>query len=95
MLSTTNGCGFYMLQTTYVNVLGDEGVVSPETALALDEINSLISPFVRFGVFGQGWLVVNKLSRYGVLKAYPGEKYYLDQDAADNFRSSFARLLPW
>jgi hypothetical protein len=52
MPSTTNGCGFYMLQTAYVNVLGDEGVVSPETALALDEINSLISPFVRFGAFG-------------------------------------------
>lgn len=78
-----------------MNVLGDNGVVSPETVLTLGEINSLINPFVRFGGFGQGWLVVNKLSRYGVLRACPGERYYLDQDAAENFRHSFARWLTW
>jgi hypothetical protein len=94
MPSTTNGSGFYFLQSGYINVLGDNGVVSPETALPLDEIDSLINPFVRFGGFGQGWLVVNKLSRYGVLRACPDEKYYLDQDAADEFRRSFARWLP-
>jgi len=95
MASSTNGSGFYFLQSAYINVLGDNGVVSPETALSLDEIDSLINPFVRFGAFGQGWLVVNKLSRYGVLRACPGERYYLDQNAAENFRYSFARLLPW
>jgi len=95
MPSTTNGSGFYFLQSAYLNVLEDQGVVSPETALPLDEIDSLINPFVRFGGFGQGWLVVNKLSRYGVLRACPDGKYYLDQEAADNFRHSFARWLPW
>ena len=95
MASSTNGSGFYFLQSAYINVLGDNGVVSPETALSLDEIDSLINPFVRFGAFGQGWLVVNKLSRYSVLRACPDEKYYLDQETADNFRHSFARWLPW
>ena len=95
MASSTNGSGFYFLQSAYLNVLEDEGIVSPETALTLDEINSLINPFVRFGGFGQGWLVVNKLSRYGVLRVCPGERYYLDQEAADRFRYSFARWLPW
>ena len=95
MPPTTNGSGFYFLQSAYINVLGDNGVVSPETALPLDEIDNLINTFVRFGWFGQGWLVVNKLSRYGVLRACPGERYYLDQEAADNFRYSFARWLPW
>jgi hypothetical protein len=95
MPSTTNGSGFYFLQSTYLNVLENGGVVSPETALPLDEIDSLINPFVRFGGFGQGWLVVNKLSRYGVLRTCPDGKYYLDQEAADNFRYSFARWLPW
>ena len=51
---TTNGSGFFFLQSAYLNVLEDKGVVSPETALPLDEINSLINPFVRFGGFGQG-----------------------------------------
>ena len=92
---TTNGSGFYFLQSAYLNVLEDKGVVSPETALPLDEIDNLINPFVRFGGFGQGWLVVNKLSRYGVLRACPGERYYLDQNAAENFRNSFARWSPW
>jgi len=92
---STNGSGFWWLQSAYLNVLEDEGVVSPETALTLDDINSLINPFVRFGAFGQGWLVVNKLSRYGVLRACPDDKYYLDQNAADQFRYSFARWLPW
>jgi len=95
MPPTTNGSGFYFLQSAYINVLGDNGVVSPETALPLDEIDNLINPFVRFGGFGQGWLVVNKLSRYGVLRVCPGERYYLDQNAAENFRNSFARWLPW
>jgi len=95
MPPTNNGSGFYFLQSAYINVLGDNGVVSPETALPLDEIDNLINTFVRFGGFGQGWLVVNKLSRYGVLRACPGERYYLDQEAADNFRYSFARWLPW
>ena len=95
MPPTTNGSGFYFLQSAYINVLGDNGVVSPETALTMDEINSLINPFVRFGGFGQGWLVVNKLSRYGVLRACPGGRYYLDQAAAENFRHSFARWLTW
>jgi len=92
---STNGSGFWWLQSAYLNVLEDHGIVSPETALTLDTINSLINPFVRFGGFGQGWLVVNKLSRYGVLRACPGERYYLDRDAAENFRNSFARWLPW
>jgi hypothetical protein len=92
---TTNGSGFYFLQSAYLNVLEDESIVSPETALTLDEINSLINPFVRFGGFGQGWLVVNKLSRYGVLRACPGNRYYLNQEAADEFRHSFARWLTW
>ena len=78
-----------------MNALDDEGVVSPVTALTLGEINGLINPFVRIDAFGQGWLVVNKLSRYGILKACPDGKYYLDQEAADNFRYSFARWLPW
>ena len=95
MPATTNGSGFYFLQSAYINVLGDNGIVSPETALSLGEINSLINPFVRFGGFGQGWLVVNKSSRYGVLRVCPGERYYLDQNAAENFRNSFARWLPW
>jgi hypothetical protein len=95
MPSTTNGSGFYFLQSAYLNVLEERGIVSPETALALDEIDSLINPFVRFGGFGQGWLVVHKLSRYSVLRACPGERYYLDQDATENFRNSFARWLPW
>jgi hypothetical protein len=95
MPSTTNGSGFFFLQSAYINVLGDNGVVSPETALPLDEIDSLINPFVRFGAFGQGWLVVNKLSRYGILRACPDGKYYLGQEAADDFRYGFARLLPW
>jgi len=95
MGSSTNGSGFYFLQSAYLNVLEDQGIVSPETALTLDAINSLINPFVRFGGFGQGWLVVNKLSRYGVLRVCPGERYYLDQNAAENFRYSFARWLPW
>jgi len=76
-------------------VFEDEDVVSPETALTPDEIDSPIDPFVRFGGFGQGWLVVNKLSRYGVLRVCSGERYYLDQDAAESFRNSFARWLPW
>jgi len=83
------------LQSAYLNVLEDHSIVSPETALLLDEINNLINPFVRFGGFGQGWLVVNKLSRYGVLVACPGGRYYLNQEAAENFRYSFARWLPW
>jgi hypothetical protein len=83
-----------MLQSAYINVLGDKGVVGPETALPLSEINGLINPFVRFGAFGQGWLVGKKLSRYGVLGACPDGKYYLDQKAADEFRHSFAKLLP-
>jgi hypothetical protein len=95
MPSSTNGSGFYFLQSAYLNVLEDQGVVSPETALLLDEIDSLINPFVRFGGFGQGWLVVNKLSRYGVLRACSGERYYLDQNAANQFRHSLARWLPW
>lgn len=95
MGSSTNGSAFYFLQSAYLNVLEAEGIVSPETALTLDEIDSLINPFVRFGAFGQGWLVVNKLSRYGVLRACPGERYYLDQNAAESFRNSFARWLPW
>ena len=95
MASSSNGSGFYFLQSAYLNVLEDAGIVSPETALPLDEIDNLINPFVRFGGFGQGWLVVNKLSRYGVLRACPGERYYLDQNAAENFRYSFARWLPW
>jgi hypothetical protein len=94
MPPTTNGSGFYFLQSAYINVLGDNGVVSPETTLTMGEINSLINPFVRFGGFGQGWLVVNKLSRYGVLRVCPGERYYLDQNAAESFRNSFARWLP-
>lgn len=95
MAYSTNGSGFFFLQSAYLNVLEDKGVVSPDTALPLDEIDSLINPFVRFGGFGQGWLVVNKLSRYGVLRVCPGERYYLDQNAAENFRNSFARWLPW
>jgi len=95
MAYSTNRSGFFFLQSAYLNVLEDKGVVSPETALPLDEIDNLINPFVRFGGFGQGWLVVNKLSRYGVLRACPGERYYLDQNAAENFRNSFARWLPW
>lgn len=95
MASSSNGSGFFFLQSAYLNVLEDQSIVSPETALPLDKINSLINPFVRFGGFGQGWLVVNKLSRYGVLRACPDGKYYLDQQAADNFRYSFARWLPW
>lgn len=78
-----------------MNALDDEGVVSPVTALTLGEINGLINPFVRIDAFGQGWLVVNKPSRYGILQACPDGKYYLDQEAADNFRHSFARLLPF
>jgi hypothetical protein len=92
---STNGSGFYFLQSAYLNVLEDQGVVSPETALPLDEIDSLISSFVRFGAFGSGWLVVHKLSRYGVLRACPGERYCLDQAAAENFRHSLARWLTW
>lgn len=92
---STNGSGFYFLQSAYLNVLEDQGVVSPETGLPLDEIDSLINPFVRFGGFGQGWLVVRKLSRYGVLRVCFGERYYLDQNAAESFRNSFARWLPW
>ncbi|MCX6097315.1 MAG: hypothetical protein NTZ77_02350 [Caldiserica bacterium] len=95
MAYSTNGSGFYSLQSSYLNVLEERGVVSPETALPLDEIDSLINPFVRFGAFGSGWLVVHKLSRYGVLRACPGERYYLDQAAAENFRHSFARWLTW
>jgi len=95
MAYSTNGSGFYFLQSAYINVLGDNGVVSPETALPLDEIDNLINPFVRFGGFGQGWLVVNKLSRYGVLVACPGNRYYLNREAADEFRHSFARWLTW
>ncbi|HZL82225.1 MAG TPA: hypothetical protein VFB98_01930 [Candidatus Deferrimicrobium sp.] len=95
MASSSNGSGFFFLQSAYLNVLEDEGIVSPETALPLDEIDSLINPFVRFGGFGQGWIVVNKLLRYGVLRVCPGERYYLDQNAAENFRYSFARWLPW
>lgn len=90
-----NGSGFYYLQSAYLNVLEDQGVVGPETALPLDDINSLINPFVRFGAFGSGWLVVNKLLRYGVLQQCPNGRYYLDQDAAENFRNSFSRWLPW
>ena len=92
---TTNGSGFYFLQSAYLNVLEDQDIVSPETALPLDEINNLINPFVRFGGFGQGWLVVNKLSRYGVLVDCPGGSYYLNQEAAEEFRHSFARWLTW
>ena len=95
MASSSNGSGFFFLQSAYLNVLEDHSIVSPETALPLDEINNLINPFVRFGGFGQGWLVVNKLSRYGVLVACPGGRYYLNQEAAENFRYSFARWLPW
>ena len=95
MASSSNGSGFFFLQSAYLNVLEDHSIVSPETALLLDEINNLINPFVRFGGFGQGWLVVNKLSRYGVLVACPGGRYYLNQEAAENFRYSFARWLPW
>ena len=95
MASSTNGSGFYFLQSAYLNVLEEQGIMSSETALPLDKIDSLINPFVRFGAFGQGWLVVNKLSRYGVLRACPDQKYYLDQRAADNFRHSFAKWLPW
>ncbi len=90
-----NGSGFYYLESAYVNVLEDQRVVSPETALSLDDINSLINPFVRFGGFGSGWLVVNKLLRYGVLQQSPDGRYYLNQDAAENFRNSFSRWLPW
>jgi len=50
---------------------------------------------VRFGAFGSGWLVVHKLSRYGVLVGCPGGSYYLNQEAADEFRHSFARWLTW
>jgi len=95
MASSTNGSGFYFLQSAYLNVLEEQGIMSSETALPLDKIDSLINPFVRFGAFGQGWLVVNKLSRYGVLRVCPGERYYLDQNAAESFRNSFARWLPW
>lgn len=95
MAYSTNGSGFYFLQSAYLNVLEEQGIVSSETALALDEIDSLINPFVRFGAFGSGWLVVHKLSRYGVLRACPGERYYLDQAAAEDFRHSFARWLTW
>ncbi len=95
MAYSTNGSGFWWLQSAYLNVLEEQGIVSPETALPLDEIDGMINPFVRFGAFGSGWLVVNKLSRYGVLRACPDGKYYLDQNAADQFRYSFARWLPW
>ena len=95
MASSTNGSGFYFLQSAYLNVLEEQGIMSSETALPLDKIDSLINPFVRFSAFGQGWLVVNKLSRYGVLRACPNQKHYLDQRVADNFRHSFAKWLPW
>ncbi|HEX7608069.1 MAG TPA: hypothetical protein VF370_01940 [Candidatus Cryosericum sp.] len=95
MASSSNGSGFYFLQSAYLNVLEDEDIVSPETALPLDEINNLINPFVRFGGFGQGWLVIHKLSRYGVLVSCPGGSYYLNQEAAEEFRHSFARWLTW
>lgn len=95
MAYSTSGSGFYFLQSACLNVLEDQGVVSLETALPLDEIDSLINPFVRFGAFGSGWLVVHKLSRYGVLGACPGETYYLDQAAAENFRHGFGRWLTW
>lgn len=55
--SGSSGFGFYFLQNAYMNVLEDEGVVSPETALPLSEMNVLINPFVRFDAFDQGWLV--------------------------------------
>jgi len=95
MASSSNGSGFFFLQSAYLNILEDQGILSPETALPLDEIDSLINPFVRFGGFGQGWIVVNKLLRYGVLRTSPDDRYYLDQEAAENFRYSFARWLPW
>ncbi|MGB9666530.1 MAG: hypothetical protein ACPL2N_04395 [Candidatus Cryosericum sp.] len=90
-----NGTGFYYLQSAYVNVLDEQGVVSPETALPLDDINNLINPLVRFGALGSGWLVVNKLVRYGVLQECPDGRYYLNQDAAENLRNSFSWWLPW
>jgi hypothetical protein len=92
---STNGSGFWWLQSAYLNVLEEQGIVSPETALPLDEIDGMINPFVRFGAFGSGWLVVHKLSRYGVLVGCPGGSYYLNQEAADEFRHSFARWLTW
>lgn len=57
--------------------------------MPLDEIDGMINPFVRFGAFGLGWIVVHKLSRYGVLVACPGGRDYLDQEAADEFPHSF------
>ena len=95
MAYSTNGSGFWWLQSAYLNVLEEQGIVSPETALPLDEIDGMINPFVRFGAFGSGWLVVHKLSRYGVLVACPGNRYYLNQKAADEFHHSFARWLTW
>ena len=94
MAYSTNVSGFYFLQSAYLNVLEDQGIVSPETALSLDEINGLINPLVRFGAFGSGFLVVNKLLRYGVLQQCPDGRYYVDQDAAENFRNSFSMWLP-
>ena len=95
MAYSTNGSGFWWLQSAYLNVLEERGIVSPETALPLDEIDSMINPLVRFGAFGSGWLVVHKLSRYGVLVGCPGGSYYLNQEAAEEFRHSFARWLTW
>ena len=54
---STNGSGFWFLQSAYLNVLEERGIVSPETALPLDEIDGMINPFVRFGAFGSGWLI--------------------------------------
>ncbi|MFZ2413201.1 MAG: hypothetical protein WAW16_03165 [Candidatus Cryosericum sp.] len=90
-----NGSSFYYLQSAYLNVLQEQGIFSPEPALPLDEINDTINPLVRFGGFGSGWLVVNKLLRYGVLQQCPDGRYYLNQEAADEFRHSFARWLTW
>jgi hypothetical protein len=92
---STNGSGFWFLQSAYLNVLEERGIVRPETALPLHEIDGMINPFVRFGAFGSGWLVVHELSRYSVLVACPGGRYYLNQEATDEFRHRLARWLTW
>jgi hypothetical protein len=95
MAYSTNGSGFYFLQSAYLNVMEEQSIVSPETALPLDQIDDLINPLVRLGGLTLGWLVVRKLSRYGVLRRSPYGAYYLDQQAAEEFRHIFARWLTW
>ncbi len=92
MASTSN---WLFLQSAYLNVLAEQGVTSPATALPLNEIDGMLSPWVRFMNLGLGWIIVRKLRRCGVLQTSPDGGYYLDEKAAEEFRHSLARWLPW